>query len=179
MRKTVLVLVGCLVLMTAPAWAGDFSLFGTYGQTNEWNNSFGIGARVSLGGERLMVDLTATWFPSKNGVVVKEYGNQIFDSLQAIPLDIGLRWVFSRGAEVRPYIGAGASYTLISLGSGSVDDEWGWYGIAGLNINAWEGGGFYLEALYRKTEATLVYGGQSFKEDLGGVAGSIGVTFNF
>jgi len=178
MRKTVLVLVGCLILMTGPAWAGGFSLFGTYGQTNQWNRSFGAGARVSLGGEKFMVDLTATWFPAKNGIVVKD-GGEIYDSLQIIPLDIGIRYVFSPGAEVRPYIGVGGSYTLVSLGSGSADDEWGYYGVAGLNFFGWDGGGFFAEVLYRKTAAELQYGGNTWEEDLGGLAGSIGVVFNF
>ena len=179
MRRTVVVLVGCLLLMSAPAWAGGFSLFGTYGQTNEWNRSFGAGLRVSVGGERLVVDFTGTWFPAKNGVVVRESGVEIFDSLQLIPLEIGLRWVFSRGSSVRPYLGAGGGYHLISLGSGSVDDEWGYYGIAGLNFYGWEGGGFFVEAIYRKVEAKLEYGGAVYEEDLGGLGGTFGVTFKF
>ena len=65
MRKAVLVLVGCLVLCAAPAWAGgEFSLFGTYGEVTESNRSFGFGARISAGGESVMVDLTGTWFPA-------------------------------------------------------------------------------------------------------------------
>ena len=181
MRKTVLVLVGCLVLVTGPAWAGGaFSLFGTYGQTNEWNRSFGAGARVSFGGERLMGDFTATWFPSSNGTVAKNGSQNIYDTLQIIPLDIGLRYMFSPGSELRPYIGAGASYTLINLSSGSADDEWGYYGVAGFGIFMFDGGGgFYVELLYRKTEATLYYGGNSVDADLGGVAGTVGFTWTF
>jgi len=181
MRKTVLVLVGCLVMVTGPAWAGGaFSLFGTYGQTNQWNNSFGAGARVSFGGERFMGDLTATWFPSNNGVVAKSGNEKIYDNLQIIPLDIGVRWMFSPGSELRPYVGAGASYTLVSLSQGEADDEWGYYGMAGLGIFLFDGeGGFYLEALYRKTAATLDYGASSFDVDLGGFAGSVGFMWTF
>ena len=71
MRKIVLA-VGCMCLLTAPAWAGGgFSLFGTYGQVNDSVSSGGFGGRVSFGGQRLVVDLTATWFPASNGAIVK------------------------------------------------------------------------------------------------------------
>ncbi len=181
MRKSVLVLVGCLVLVTGPAWAGGaFSLFGTYGQTNNWNNSFGAGARISFGGEQIMGDFTATWFPNNNGVVTTDGSMNIYDSLQIIPFDIGLRWMFSPGSELRPYIGAGATYTLIKLSSGSADDEWGYYGMAGLSIFLSDGNaGFYVEALYRQTAATFSYGSDSFDEDLGGLAGSVGFMWTF
>ncbi len=181
MRKTVLVFVGCLILMTGPAWAGGaFSLFGTYGETNDFNSSFGFGARVSFGGERLMGDFTATWFPSSNGVVAKNGSVNISDSLQVIPLDIGARWMFSPGSEFRPYVGAGASYTLVNLGQGTADDEWGYYGMAGFAIFLFDGnGGFYLEGIYRNTAVTLNYGSSSFDEDLGGFALSAGFMWTF
>ena len=181
MRKTVLVLVGCLVLMTGPAWAGGaFSLFGTYGQINEYNGSLGAGARLSFGGERLMADVTATWFPSHNGVVAKNGSVEVFDSLQILPLEIGARWMFSPGSELRPYVGAGASYMLVNLSQGDADDEWGYYLMGGFGIFMWdEAGCFYFEALYRKADATLQYGSTSYDRSLGGFAGSIGFMWNF
>ena len=122
MRKTVLVLVGCLVFVAGPAFGGvGFGLFGTYGETNQYNRSFGAGLRVSFGGERLMGDFTATWFPSRNGVVVKEGSFQINDSLQILPLELGLRWMFSPDSSLRPYLGIGGTYMLINLGTGNAD----------------------------------------------------------
>src|SRR5512136_2537094 len=104
MRKSTLVLVGCLVLLAAPAWAGGaFSLFGTYGEVTESNRALGAGARLSLGGEWVLVDLTGTWFP---GVSAGAFD----DDLQVEPLDLGLRLVFSPDSELRPYFGAGVTY---------------------------------------------------------------------
>jgi hypothetical protein len=181
MRKTVFVLVGCLVLVTGPAWAdGAFSLFGTYGQINDYTSSFGAGARFSIGGERLMGDLTATWFPSHNGVVARDGGMDVYDSLQVIPLELGIRWMFSPGSELRPYVGAGASFMLVSLSSGDADDEWGWYAMGGFAVFLWDdAGGFYLEAVYREADATLQYGSIAYEKSLGGLAGTAGFMWRF
>lgn len=180
MRKTVLVLVGCLALTAAPAWAGGaFSLFGTYGQVNDHNNSLGAGARLSLGGESIRVDLTGTWYPRVNGIVVQDRGDTIYGGIQIIPFDLGLRWVFARGSELRPYVGAGASYVFINLNSGDADDETGFYGLAGLQIMGWGSGGLFVEGTYRWFDGNLNIGGVEYEESIGGLSGSIGVTFNF
>jgi outer membrane protein W len=179
MRKSVLVLMGCLVLAAAPAWAGGaFSLFGSYGELNDSNHTLGAGARLTLGGENLVVDLTGTWYPSVNGLAVKSA--DVFDSIQFTPFDLGLRWVFARGSELRPYVGAGGSYGLIKLGTASADDEFGFYGVAGFHVAFFENGGLFVEAIYRWIESDVVVGGVTYPDQrFGGVAGSVGVSFNF
>jgi hypothetical protein len=83
MRKSLLVLVGCLVLFAAPAWAGGaFSLFGTYGEVTESNRAFGARARHSLGGQSVMLDLTGTRFPGLSA-------GAFDDDMQVIPFDLG------------------------------------------------------------------------------------------
>jgi hypothetical protein len=119
MRKIVLA-VGCLCLLAAPAWAGGgFSLFGTYGQINDNTSSGGLGARVSFGGQKLVVDVTATWFPERSGAIINDGGYVINDSLQIYPIEVGLRYLFAPGEEFRPYVGAGASWILTDLQGGS------------------------------------------------------------
>ena len=181
MRKTVLVLVGCLVLAAAPAWAGGaFSLFGTYGQVNSDNNTYGAGARVSLGGESFLVDLTATWYPSVNGMVVREGSSAVFDSIQFIPIDLGVRYLFGSGSELRPYIGAGGSYGLVQLGSGEADDEFGYYGVAGFQLGSRPGGGLFFEVIYRWIETDVAAGGAVYESQrFGGLAGSVGFGIAF
>ncbi len=179
MRKTVLVLVGCLALMAAPAWAGGaFSLFGTYGQVNDNNNSYGAGARLTLGGESFVVDLTGTWYPKVNGIVVDDPGVTIFDGIQMIPFDLGIRYVFAKGSGLRPYIGAGGSYALINVSGADVDDEFGYYGLAGLHYGT-GGGGLFVEVQYRWLDSEISSGGVTYEESIGGLAGTVGVSFNF
>lgn len=174
MRKSVLVLVGCLALCAAPAWAdGAFSLFGTYGEVTEANRSFGFGARVSVGGESVMVDLTGTWFPARSA-------GEFDDDLQVIPFDLGLRLVLAPGSEARAYVGAGVSYMLINLSDREVDDPTGYYLLAGLNIDAGKATGFFFEAIYREADATIDEGNPSeFDATMGGLAGSLGVYWKF
>jgi outer membrane protein W len=179
MRKSVLVLMGCLVMAAAPAWAGGaFSLFGSYGEINEYNKTYGAGARLTLGGHNLVVDLTGTWFPSINGTAVKN--PDVRDSIQVIPFDLGLRWIFGQRSELRPYIGAGGSYALVDFGTADADDEFGYYGLAGLQIGMFDSGGLYLEVIYRWLETDVVAGGLIYPDQqVGGLAGNFGVSFNF
>ena len=180
MRKTVLVLVGCLVLTAAPAWAGGaFSLFGTYGQINDYNSTFGGGARLTLGGESFVVDLTGTWYPSVNGTAVKTGDGAIFGQIQLIPFDLGLRWIFAPGSELRPYVGAGASYALVDFSGGDSDDEFGYYLLAGFHIFGWGNGGMYVEGMYRWLDGHFYVGGVEYEERVGGFAGTFGVSFTF
>lgn len=180
MRKSVLVLVGCLLLSAAPTWAGGaFHLFGTYGEVTQVDRSFGFGARGSIGGDRLVVDLTATWFPSRTGTVVDKNGIVTQDKVQIIPFDLGLRFVFAPGSELRPYIGAGVSYVLINLSEGSADNETGYYALAGLIFQTGAASGFFAEAIYRNAEATVSYAGVDYDRNFGGVAGSLGIFWTF
>lgn len=180
MRKSVLVVVGCLVLSVAPAWAGGaFHLFGTYGEVTDVDRLFGVGVRGSLGSDQFVVDLTATWYPEHGGTVVHENGFEIHDDMQMIPYDLGLRWVFSPTSELRPYIGAGATYVTINLGSGDVDDEAGYYLLAGFIVQFEGSGGLFAEAMYRGVEATFVYDGIDYDEDVGGLAGTVGIFWTF
>lgn len=174
MRKSVLVLVGCLVLCSAPAWAGGaFSLFGTYGELTENNRALGAGARLSLGGEWVLVDLTGTWFP---GVSAGEFD----DDLQVLPFDLGARLVFAPGSGLRPYVGAGVTYLLINLAERDSEDTTGYYLMAGLNIKAGDRSGLFLEAVYRDAEADVTdYDGVEFEEQFGGIAGVVGFFWQF
>jgi hypothetical protein len=174
MRKAVLVLVGCLVLCAAPAWAGgEFSLFGTYGEVTENNRSFGFGARISAGGEWVMVDLTGTWFPSRSA-------GAFDDDLQVIPFDLGLRLLFAPGSDLRPYVGAGVTYMLINLSDREVNDPTGYYLLAGLSLKGGKSTGFFVEAIYRDADATVDEGAPSeFDAAVGGLAGSLGIFWRF
>ena len=180
MRRTVLV-VACLTLRAAPAWAGGgFHLFGTYGEVNEWTKSGGFGARLSVGGEKLVVDLTATWFPEESGKIGYHGGQAFYDDLQIAPVELGLRYVFSPGQTWRPYIGGGVSYFVADLNVGSVDDEAGFYGMLGLIRHGAGTIGAYGEVLFRQAELSYqVAHGVTIDEDVGGLAGVIGVFLAF
>jgi hypothetical protein len=174
MRKSVLVLVGCLVLCAAPAWAGGaFSLFGTYGEVTESSRAFGAGARLSVGGEWVLIDLTGTWFPGVNA-------GEFDDDMQVMPFDLGLRLVFAPGSELRPYFGAGVTYVAVNLAEREAEDTSGFYLLAGFNIKAGNQKGFFVEAVYREAESDVTdFDGTKFEVDFGGLAGSVGFFWKF
>jgi hypothetical protein len=184
MRKVIL-LLGCICLLSAPAWAGGgLALFGTYGEVSEYNRSGGFGARISVGGERLVIDLSGTWFPERSSKVVDEGGYTIFDDIQIAPIELGVRYVFKSssggGGGVRPYIGAGLSYIVTDLNEGAVDDEAGYYGLFGCVFGNGVGIDFFGEVLYRRAEVTVDYGFMGdYKVDVGGLAGSVGIVLVF
>jgi hypothetical protein len=180
MRKIVLA-VGCICLLAAPAWAGGgFSLFGTYGQVNDNISSGGLGARVSFGGQKLLVDFTATWFPERSGVIVKSGSSQIFDNIQLYPVELGVRYVFAPGEEFRPYVGGGASWFLTDVQNGSMDDELGYYILAGMVWGDGRGVEGFVEGLFRRAQADVDYGAAgTWGVDLGGFAGVAGIVIVF
>ena len=180
MRKIVLA-VGCMCLLAAPVWAGGgFSLFGTYGEVNEYTSSGGIGGRVTFGGQKLVVDVTATWFPERSGAVVKDGGLHIQDSLQIYPIEVGLRYLFASGQEFRPYVGAGATWLLTDLQGGSLDDEVGFYALAGMVWGDGRGIDGFVEGVFRRVQADVNYGADGrWGVDLGGFAGVAGIVIMF
>jgi len=180
MRRTVLV-VACLTLLASPAWAGGgFHLFGTYGEINDWTAATGFGARLSVGGEKVIFDLTATWFPERTTKIGEAGGMSLYDDLQIAPIELGVRYVFAPASHWRPYIGGGLSLFVTDLNVGRVDDEVGYYGMLGL---LWHGGGafgLYGEAVYRQAEVDYeVEDGVKFSENVGGLAGVFGIIFAF
>jgi hypothetical protein len=180
MRKIVLA-VGCMCLLAAPAWAGGgFSLFGAYGQVNDYTSSGALGARVSFGGQKLLVDLTATWFPERTSTIVKSGSLIISDSIQIYPVELGLRYVFAPGAEFRPYVGGGASWILTDVQRGSMDDELGFYLLAGMVWGDGRGVEGFVEGLFRRAQTDVDYGASGrWSVDLGGFGAVAGIVIVF
>ena len=80
------------------------------------------------------------------------------NSLQAIPVDAGLRWNFNPTGNVSPWISGGVSYVFLDISDvegAEVDDETGWYAGLGSRFGSHEGVNFFGEVLYRATEATV------------------------
>jgi len=180
MRKIVLVLGFCF-LLASPAWAGGgFSLFGAYGEITENDKSIGAGARLSLGGESVVFDLTATYLPQQSTTIIREGGAPVSDDLRITPIEIGGRYIFSAGNDFRLYVGLGGSYFLVDLGDGASDNEFGFYGLGGFVFGANANLQFFAEVLYRQTEITIDYGILGKADvNVGGLGLNAGLTLRF
>ena len=179
--RRMLVVLGCLCALTAPAWAGgDVAILGAYGETAETDASLGLGARISVGSDSFRVDLTSTWFRQASVSMVPAGGAAFTEEITLTPLELGVRFVLAPGSELRPYVGAGASYFLVSTRLGEADDELGYYVSAGFVWGPPRGARMFGEVVYRAADVTATYGSVGRLDlDVGGLGAAVGVSFAF
>lgn len=163
MRK-ILVTAAVMLLATVPAAAAGFSVFGSYWNTSDVEDTFGggLGLTFPIGGAGLGLDFRATYYQELSDEPI---GNLFDDdegffeeeSLEVLPLEAGLRYNFDTDGTFNPWVGAGISYMLLDFTRENVevDDETGFYVVAGSSFGDPEGVNFFAEALYRSTEATV------------------------
>ena len=162
MRKTLILAAAAAFLFgTGPAWAGNFSLFGSWLDTDDLDESVGGGVATSfaLGMEALELELRATYFPDLTenlGDFIDDPGFDRENDIEAIPLDIGLKYTFNPQVAVNPYISGGGTYFILDADRGELDDEVGYYLAGGLEWFRPAGNwGWFAEALWRDAEGTV------------------------
>jgi hypothetical protein len=110
--------------------------------------------------------------------------------LEVLPIEAGGRYNFLPESKVRPYAGAGLGYYMLDTDIGNVNDETGYYGIVGLQAGNPEKTNFFVEANYRRMEATVKVDPNSVSDlgeglnpnvgvDLDGLGFNVGVAFRF
>ena len=178
MRKALLVLVICI--LAAPAWAGGgFSLFGSYAQLSDDAESFGVGGRLTIGGQNWVADLSSTWYPTVNNVDTIAGKT---DKLQVIPWDFGARYLFNSNGSFRLYVGGGGTFFYNHLNDGKLDNTFGLYGLLGFNLGS-KTTKFFLEGIYRYGEADVSYSNPANplhgKMDVGGFGINAGIIWTY
>ena len=184
--------------LAAPSTAGDFSIFGSWWDTDVAGDTAGGG--VSFGipfNETLGLEFSGTYFeeltddPLANSVdsddpVVVEQG------LNVTPLSVGLRVNFGDStSSFRPYVSGGATYFLLDSDFGEINDELGYYAALGAGIGNPDGMSFFAEAVYRSAEGEVELDPDDLDDiddidvrdratfDLDGVGVNAGLRFNF
>jgi outer membrane protein with beta-barrel domain len=152
MRKilTILCALAAVTLLAGPAKAADVGVFGSYWDTKDADQGYGGGVKVDFA---RYLELRASYFPdvtSNNPVP----GRGDF-KLRVVPLEGGLVYKFAPNDRFTPYLGGGASYLLLDTNRGNIDNELGWYGVAGADIKTDHGVGLMLEAIYRSVDSTI------------------------
>ncbi len=179
MRKALLVLGICI--LAVPAWAGGgFSLFGTWTEINEDASAPGAGVRISVGGQHWVGDLTWTWLEGQDDVSTIP---GFEDSIQIIPTDLGVRYLFNTQGSFKPYLGAGATFFYVNLNRGDADNPIGGYGILGFTLGQ-SRARFFAEATYRVGTADVTYqispvATVTGSMDVGGWGANAGVIWTF
>jgi len=195
-RKICCAIAGLAWALTASpmaAMTNDFGIFGSYIKPSDADNAFGGGAKIRIG----FLDLRGTYFTDlttkQSSEVCPPFCSNSKPKVKFAPLEAGL--VFKYGdlsgqrQPVDPFIGGGAGYYLLSQVNegefGHISDEWGWYGVAGTDINFTPRFGLLLEFQYRRVRGTVTgpnVGNLNFTKttlQLGGPGGNVGVVWHF
>lgn len=153
MKKSLFLAAAALALAAgtaAPAAATDFTVFGSYWNTQDADNALGGGAKLRFG----IVELRGTYFSD----VTADTDPERFDfEVQAIPLEAGLAFKFAENDTISPYVGGGAGYYMLDTNIGDIDDEVGYYAVVGADFGNFGSSGLAInaEAIYRSMEATV------------------------
>ena len=195
--KKLLLAAAALAFLAAPAAAMDFSVYGSYWDTDVAGDAAGGGIGFGFPFNDVMsLELKATYFEEltddplenafdSNDPVFQEAG------INVTPLEAGLRFEIPAGDAVRPYFSAGVGYFLLDSDFGEVDDEVGYYGTFGLEFGDEEGTSFFAAATYRKVEGEVRLDPDQLDDiddidiqdratfDLDGVGANVGVRWHF
>ncbi len=157
--RTALITLGVLTLIAAPAAAGSIGVFGAWWDPEDSNDEFAGGILVDFRvGEKVDLELRASWFDNVV-TTLPDDAPGVEVPYSAVPLDFGFAYNFVKDTrKVTPYIGGGGTYYLLDADNdevGRIDDEWGWYGVVGIDLPIGANWKLFIEAMYRDAEATL------------------------
>jgi hypothetical protein len=157
-RQLVPVFALALLLAAVPAHASDFSLFGSWADTDALGDSYGGGAKLDFTfGGTVGLEFRGTYYPDLGedfGELIDD-DDPVFDfEAEAIPVDVGVTLQFGSGKNF--FISGGGTYWFLDSNLGEIDDEVGWYAAAGFKSGNPAGGvGFFVEGIYRDVDGTV------------------------
>lgn len=176
--------MGLLAIAMATPAAGiaaeggsNVSVFGSYWNTDEADDTWGGGAKARFG----MFELRGTYYED----VTADTGPSSRVKIQDIPIEAGVAFNFAPDNPINPYVGAGVSYHLLDSNVGNVDDEVGWYAVVGGEFGMTQGLSLMGEVMYRGVESTVkdLSGGSFISDraniDLSGFGANVGVAWRF
>ncbi len=162
------VLVLCaLSLPLAPvaSQAMDFSVFGSYWKTDDFDDGWGGGARLSWG-DRLQLQVTGAYYDklelNSPAASLPEI-DPLTIEVSPIPVDLGIVYFFRRDSQGL-YGGAGGSYYFLEANGLDLQDEWGYFLQIGFLMRK-----LFIEVVYRDVKGQI----ENFEDlpiDLGGAS---------
>ena len=154
----------------APVLAGDFSLMGSFWDTDVAGHTAGGGVILGLPlSETFAIELRATYFEQLSDDTLENAFHShdpvfLKQGIQALPLEAGVRFGFAPGQMFRPYVGGGASYFLLDSDFGEIKDELGYYAALGATVGDGRGADFFFEGVYRKATAHVKIDPEHFED---------------
>lgn len=158
--KRAFLALGLLALLAVPASArGGFGMHAAWVDMSDADNDAGWGLLMQFGlTDHVDIQVRGSDFRS----MVVGQGTQGLDrdfEFQATLLDLGFTYnFFKSGRKLTPYVGGGGTYYLLDStpdSKGRIGDEYGWYGIAGLQLPIARRWDIYLEGMWRDAKMTI------------------------
>lgn len=196
------VLLFALLIMPAhSAFAGSFSLFGSWTESDDLGDALGggISFAIPLGPAPVDLDLRATYLEELTSNDFDTLVDDLFDGeditvdngIEMIPVEIGLRFNLFEREVTNLYLGGGGGYYILDTNRGSIDDEFGWYAVLGFVAGDPDGVAFFVEGLWREVEGTVENDPNALDDiddidfrdgvsiDVGGPVVNMGITWRF
>jgi opacity protein-like surface antigen len=188
--KKALMTLGLAVLLAAPAMAGSVGVYGAYWATDDASESLGLAGWVDFYlGKGVEIEFRGSHFSDF------ESENDLGDraDLRITAWDLGFTYNFgySSGNKLNPYIGVGGTLLSAELDRidndkelGTLDDEFGYYVVGGLELPIAEHFALMGEVMYRQAKFEILgndlgFSGVKQVVDVQGVEGNIGIAFKW
>jgi opacity protein-like surface antigen len=179
MRKF-LVVLGVVLLSAVVASANGVGVFGSYWDTKDADSGYG-------GGAKLQMDIMPNICVEARGSYFPDFGDSSGDEikLDIIPLEADAIIKFPIAEKLTPYVGGGAGYYMFEVDNNvegvdiSIDDEFGFFALAGLEIGLGEQVVLFAEGKYTWLDATVKAKGGGMEDEetgtLDGFGGNAGL----
>lgn len=168
-----LVVLTVVLLSAVVASANGVGVFGTYWRVQDGgDDGFGAGAKVQLEViPNICLEARGSYFP--------EFGDDSGDEIKIdiIPAEADAIIKFPIAEQFTPYVGGGAGYYMFNVDSNvegvdvSIDDEIGYFALAGLEIGLGEAVILFAEGKYTWVEATVKATGDVEGKETGNLDG--------
>jgi opacity protein-like surface antigen len=188
MRK-VLAVLAVLVLGAASASAGGLGVFGSYIDTEDPGTAYGGGLKFKFDvGEMLAVELRGSYI---TGFEPDDEFEDLLKDMILVPIEADLVINLPMGDAATIYVGGGGGYYVIPEfeidiaipGSDEPDvdpdDEFGFFALAGIELNMGESVALFAEAQYRflEDDEDVEFGDDGVVLD--GIGANVGLMFKW
>lgn len=149
-----LVVLSVVLLGTVVASANGLGVFGSYWNTKDADSGWG-------GGAKLQFDVMPNVCIEGRGSYFPDFGDSDSDSsMDVIPVEADAIIKFPISDSLTPYVGGGAGYYMFDVDSDNdgvkvdVDDEFGWFALAGVEIGLSKQVSLFAEGKYTWLDVT-------------------------
>jgi len=152
-------MVSVACLFTNMAFGAGIGAFGSYWSTEDADSGYGYGVRLASTSDPAgYLEVRASRFDD-----LSDDDSSMDMKLTVTPIDVGITLRGGPEDAIEFYIGGGGSYYIIDseieTAGGTkdidIDDEWGWYGLVGFELDLSENLTLFAEGIYRNIEGSV------------------------